>query len=242
MTASPKSKTWKGRVARQLRRMQAGGAGTSPVGSPNSLNSSAAKLNGAVGIPLERCEPLPGHPLVPHLVGLCTRAVEQRGLHVVGVYRVPGNTASVSALLDSLEKSSTPDLQDPRWNDVNVVSSLLKAFFRRLPNPLLTKDLYPHFILADKVQERSVRVHKIRKLVRELPDHHYETLKFLMEHLRRVAAENSVNKMEARNLAIVFGPTLVRSADDNMFTMVNDMSSQCRIIESLINDVCLKII
>ncbi|CAG9783551.1 unnamed protein product [Diatraea saccharalis] len=40
--------------------------------------------------------------------------------------------------------------------------------------------------------------------------------------------------MEARNLAIVFGPTLVRAASDDMLAMVNDMSSQCRIIESFL--------
>lgn len=45
------------------------------------------------------------------------------------------------------------------------------------------------------------------------------------------------NKMEARNLAIVFGPTLVRAGDDNMVTMVTDMSSQCRIVETLISNV-----
>ena len=39
--------------------------------------------------------------------------------------------------------------------------------------------------------------------------------------------------MEARNLAIVFGPTLVRNGDD-MVTMVTDMSHQCRIVESLL--------
>lgn len=43
--------------------------------------------------------------------------------------------------------------------------------------------------------------------------------------------------MEARNLAIVFGPTLVHAADDNMVTMVTDMSHQCRIVESLILQV-----
>ena len=40
--------------------------------------------------------------------------------------------------------------------------------------------------------------------------------------------------MEIRNLAIVFGPTLVRPADDNMMSMVTDMSHQCRIIESIL--------
>ena len=42
--------------------------------------------------------------------------------------------------------------------------------------------------------------------------------------------------MEIRNLAIVFGPTLVRTTDDNMVSMVTDMSQQCRIIESLLSN------
>ncbi|KAH3881946.1 hypothetical protein DPMN_005874 [Dreissena polymorpha] len=37
--------------------------------------------------------------------------------------------------------------------------------------------------------------------------------------------------MQAKNLAIVFGPTLIRKADDNMVAMVTDMSDHCKIIE-----------
>jgi hypothetical protein len=73
----------------------------------------------------------------------------------------------------------------------------------------------------------------------ELPDHHFETLKFLLLHLKKVVEHSTANKMEARNLAIIFGPTLVRTADDNMVTMVNDMSHQCQIIEMLISHVSL---
>lgn len=56
-------------------------------------------------------------------------------------------------------------------------------------------------------------------------------------HLKKIVQHSGVNKMEARNLAIVFGPTLVHAADDNMVTMVTDMSHQCRIVESLILQV-----
>ena len=46
--------------------------------------------------------------------------------------------------------------------------------------------------------------------------------------------------MEIRNLAIVFGPTLVRSTiSDNMATMVTDMSDQCRIVESVLQHVSI---
>ncbi|UYV69231.1 ARHGAP21 [Cordylochernes scorpioides] len=43
-----------------------------------------------------------------------------------------------------------------------------------------------------------------------------------------------MSDMEPRNLAIVFGPTLVRSGDGNMVTMVTDMSHQCYLIETMI--------
>jgi len=45
--------------------------------------------------------------------------------------------------------------------------------------------------------------------------------------------------MDPRNLAIVFGPTLIRPLEDSMITMVRDMSDQCRIAEMIIQHVSL---
>ena len=127
-------------------------------------------------------------------------------------------------------------LEDQRWQDVNVVSSLLKSFFRKLPNPLFTADMYSLFIEASKIDQATRRMDQLRKLVRELPEFHFETLKYVTHHLCQVAENSSTNKMEVRNLAIVFGPTLVRTSDDNMVSMVTDMSQQCRIIESILSN------
>ncbi|XP_046993985.1 uncharacterized protein LOC124606066, partial [Schistocerca americana] len=228
---SPKSKTWKGRVYQQFKRIQQGG------GSPNS--PTAPHPEGAtIGIPLEECPPSKFSEYVPLLVEMCTSIVDTRGLDIIGIYRVPGNTAAVSSLTESLNKGfDWENMQDPRWNDVNVISSLLKLFFRRLPDSLFTNELYPSFIEADKIEDSNKRFARIKKLVHELPEHHFETLKYLMYHLKKVVAHSETNKMEARNLAIVFGPTLVRAADENMVTMVTDMSHQCRIVESLIQQV-----
>ena len=43
--------------------------------------------------------------------------------------------------------------------------------------------------------------------------------------------------MDARNLAIVFGPTLVRPQDQSVVLMVKDMSDQCRVVETIIVNV-----
>ena len=45
--------------------------------------------------------------------------------------------------------------------------------------------------------------------------------------------------MEAKNLAIVFGPTLIRKADNNMGAMFTDMSDHCKIIESIVLHVSI---
>ncbi|KFQ44048.1 Rho GTPase-activating protein 23, partial [Nestor notabilis] len=55
--------------------------------------------------------------------------------------------------------------------------------------------------------------------IRDLPGHYYETLKFLVGHLKTIADHSEKNKMEPRNLALVFGPTLVRTSEDNMTDM-----------------------
>ncbi|KAK9501391.1 hypothetical protein O3M35_012126 [Rhynocoris fuscipes] len=228
----PKSKTWKGRVAKQLRRIQAG------AGSPVSPTAPISYPEGAtIGVPLELCPKSMNNEYVPLIVELCTRIVEDRGLEIIGIYRVPGNTAAVTSLTEAVNKGLNEALldQDQRWTDVNVISSLLKLFFRRLPDCLLTNELYPSFIQADRIDDPKLRVFSIRKLVQDLPEHHLHTLRHLIKHLQLVVEHSSINKMEAKNLAIVFGPTLVRAADDNMVTLVTDMSSQCRIVETLIH-------
>ncbi|KAF2882336.1 hypothetical protein ILUMI_23835 [Ignelater luminosus] len=223
--ASPKSKTWRGRVAKQFRKIQ----GASSPSSPTAPEGST------FGVPLEQCYPSNYNQNVPRLVEVCTDIVEGKGLDTVGVYRVPGNSAAITALTNSVNQSyeGVPQI-DAKWNDVHVVSSLLKSFFRKLPDALLTSGLYSSFIEADKIEDPNLRMEEIRRLVRLLPPHHYYTLKHLMLHLKKVTDHCEVNKMEGRNLAIVFGPTLIRAVQDDMATLVNDMTHNYKIVESLI--------
>jgi len=43
--------------------------------------------------------------------------------------------------------------------------------------------------------------------------------------------------MDVRNLAIIFGPTLLQPRDNNLVGMVKDMSSQCQIVEAIVLNV-----
>uniref|UniRef100_A0A8D2J309 Rho GTPase activating protein 23 n=1 Tax=Varanus komodoensis TaxID=61221 RepID=A0A8D2J309_VARKO len=189
----------------------------------------------AFGVRLEDCQPAPDNKKIPLIVEACCKVVEDKGLEYMGIYRVPGNNAVVSSLQEHLNKGSTEiNLQDERWQDLNVISSLLKSFFRKLPEPLFTDDKYNDFIEANRIEDPSERMKTLRKLIRDLPGHYYETLKFLVGHLKTIADHSEKNKMEPRNLALVFGPTLVRTSEDNMTDMVTHMPDRYKIVETLI--------
>uniref|UniRef100_A0A8C4WM34 Rho GTPase activating protein 30 n=1 Tax=Gopherus evgoodei TaxID=1825980 RepID=A0A8C4WM34_9SAUR len=107
-----------------------------------------------------------------------------------------------------------PDLnKDVYLQDIHCVSSLCKAYFRELPNPLLTYQLYDKFADAVAIQMEEGRLVKIKEVLKELPSPHYRTLEFLMRHLVHMASYSSQTNMHARNLAIVWAPNLLRSKD-----------------------------
>ncbi|XP_049276677.1 uncharacterized protein LOC125760522 isoform X1 [Anopheles funestus] len=234
-SGSPKSKTWKGIVARQFRKMQG-----QPPGSPGASATGGSDLlalpdGASINVPLQQCPVSEENPYVPLVLTKCTGIVESKGMGVVGIYRIPGNTAAITQLTETINRGlDEATLRDPRWEDVNVVSSLLKSFIRNLPEPLLPNELYGGFIAADKMTGQR-RLLELRQLLRRVPPMNYETLKHLMRHLHRVSTHNEVNLMDPRNLAIVFGPSVVRSANESLETAVKDMRHQCQIVEVLIN-------
>ncbi|XP_023691210.1 rho GTPase-activating protein 23 isoform X2 [Paramormyrops kingsleyae] len=210
---------------------------SSPPKSPWGINiMKKSKKSGpkAFGVRLEDCQPAINHKFVPLVVEICCGLVEQMGLEYTGVYRVPGNNAMVSTLQEQLNKGMDINPTEERWQDLNVISSLLKSFFRNLPEPVFTNDKYNDFIDANRMENASERLKTMRKLIHDLPDYYFHTLKFLMGHLKTVADHSEKNKMEPRNLALVFGPTLVRTSEDNMTDMVTHMPDRYKIVETLI--------
>ncbi|XP_053324412.1 rho GTPase-activating protein 21 [Spea bombifrons] len=190
---------------------------------------------GTFGVRLDDCPPAHTNKYIPLIVDICCKLVEERGLEYTGIYRVPGNNSAISNLQEELNKGFIDiDVQDDKWRDLNVISSLLKSFFRKLPEPLFTNEKYNDFIEANRKEDPVVRLKTLKQLIKILPGHHYETLKFLSAHLKTVADHSEKNKMEPRNLAIVFGPTLVRTSEDNMTHMVTHMQDQYKIVETLI--------
>jgi hypothetical protein len=109
---------------------------------------------------------------LPVILERCCAAIEKYGLHLQGIYRVSGMARKVASLRERLDKGlpfhalfgllnlttipadmDSVDLDAEEWiSDINNVTSVLKMWFRELPDPLLTLTLHQGFVEAASKQ------------------------------------------------------------------------------------------
>ncbi|XP_016420990.1 stress response protein nst1 [Sinocyclocheilus rhinocerous] len=150
---------------------------------------------------------------IPLVLRSCGEFIEKHGI-VDGIYRLSGVSSNTQKLRGEFDSEGSPDLyKDLYLQDIHCVSSLCKAYFRELPNPLLTYELYDRFADAVAIQLEDERLVKIKEVLKDLPALHYRTLEYLMRHLVKMSTFASQTNMHSRNLAIVWAPNLLRSKD-----------------------------
>ncbi|KAF7717273.1 Uncharacterized protein PECH_007551 [Penicillium ucsense] len=173
---------------------------------------------------------------VPLIVYQCFQAVELFGLETEGIYRLSGSANHINhlkALFDN--DASSVDFTSPEhfFHDVNSVAGLVKQFFRELPDPLFTSEYYSDFIDAARIDDDTQRRDQCHALINNLPDAHYATLRAVILHLNKVQEHYTSNRMNAGNLAICFGPTLMGA---NSGGNIADAGWQVRVIETILNN------
>lgn len=181
-----------------------------------------------------------GHE-IPMVLRCCAEFLEGHGI-VDGIYRLSGITSNIQKLRNAFDEDRIPDLygDESILQDIHCVSSVLKMYFRELPNPLLTYQLYEKFVAA-VMQDEDIRLLYLRDVVQQLPPPHYRTLEYLVQHLARVAAHSCETGMTPKNIAIVWAPNLLRSKDLDMggVAALQDVGTQAVVTEYLVRYVDL---
>ncbi|GAN06035.1 signal transducer [Mucor ambiguus] len=171
---------------------------------------------------------------VPLVVEKCIESVESRGMDYEGIYRKSGGVGQMRQIQQSFEKGEIPNLIDEeKWNDICAITSVLKQYFRELPNPLFTYELHSKFMDAMMIANSPEQLQTMTQLIQTLPIENFNTLKYLMEHLSRVQKRSKENLMTSKNLAVIFGPTLLRDPDENRDLL--EMNHKINAIEFILN-------
>lgn len=114
------------------------------------------------------------------------------------------------------------------------IASILKYFFRELPEPLLPPGNFQETILrcllCKGTNERKIAAIKMVCLL--LPNVVLNTLVYFMQFLNLVSLHSTANKMSIKNLAIIFAPGLMPINE----SYGQRLNSHVQIIEILIDN------
>lgn len=170
---------------------------------------------------------------IPSVVTRCIEEVELRGMDVEGIYRKTGGSGQVKSIQEGFERTEDYDISDPDL-DVTAVTSVLKQYFRKLPTPLLTFDIYDRVLESAGIEDDRERCDHLRQTFNSLPPKHRDCLEFLVFHLERVAARHKENLMTPKNLAVVFAPTIMR--DHSLEREMTDMHAKNTAVQFVIEN------
>eukprot|EP00467_Chlorarachnion_reptans_P007679 CAMPEP_0114512272 /NCGR_PEP_ID=MMETSP0109-20121206/14877_1 /TAXON_ID=29199 /ORGANISM="Chlorarachnion reptans, Strain CCCM449" /LENGTH=790 /DNA_ID=CAMNT_0001691925 /DNA_START=180 /DNA_END=2552 /DNA_ORIENTATION=- len=148
---------------------------------------------------------------VPAPITECIEALLEIGLEEEGLFRVPGDAKLIKSYRLKYDKREKVEI-----NGVHELAGVLKLFFREMSDSLFPKMMYQHFLDVEKNgTQLKDRLNKYSYLLTMLPRENSMCLHYLMYFLSCVAKHSEVNKMAPKNLAIVWGPNLLRSPNPN---------------------------
>ena len=162
-----------------------------------------------------------------------------------GIFRISSGGIEKQTLRKLYDEGHPIDLES---FSLHCVAGVLKEYVREMPEPLIPTQFYQKFIdcwEGDEVggsggeseeggQESSVPVEVLRELVSLLPEEHRKVLKTLLAMLHKVSTYSAVNMMIPQNLAIVFGPNILRSGKNDLMKVMSDSSAVVGVTTAMI--------
>ncbi|KQJ89403.1 hypothetical protein BRADI_4g25457v3 [Brachypodium distachyon] len=142
-----------------------------------------------------------GNSVPTILLMMQRRLYEQGGLQAEGIFRINAENSQEEFVRDQLNSGNVPD-----GIDVHCLAGLIKAWFRELPSGVLDS-IPPEQVMQCQSEEDCARVAKC------LPPTEAALLDWAVNLMADVVQEEQINKMNDRNVAMVFAPNMTQMAD-----------------------------
>ncbi|XP_060148774.1 rho GTPase-activating protein 4 isoform X2 [Globicephala melas] len=146
---------------------------------------------------------------VPLVVESCIRFINLNGLQHEGIFRVSGAQPRVSEIRDAFERGEDPLVEGCTAHDLDSVAGVLKLYFRSLQPPIFPPELFRELLASAEAEAAAEWVEHVSRLLARLPAPVLVVLRYLFAFLNHLAQYSDENMMDAYNLAVCFGPTLL---------------------------------
>ncbi|MQM20142.1 hypothetical protein Taro_053158 [Colocasia esculenta] len=168
---------------------------------PCRVPSASASVFGVSPESMQCCYDSKGNSVPTILLLMQERLYAQDGLKAEGIFRINPENSQEEHVRDQLNKGIVPD-----DIEVHCLAGLIKAWFRELPEGVLDC-LSPEQVLECNTEEECA------ELVKLLLPTQAALLNWAVDLMADVVEEEDVNKMNARNIAMVFAPNMTQMSD-----------------------------
>uniref|UniRef100_A0A034W6C0 SLIT-ROBO Rho GTPase-activating protein 1 n=2 Tax=Bactrocera dorsalis TaxID=27457 RepID=A0A034W6C0_BACDO len=151
---------------------------------------------------------------VPLVMRSCIRVINLYGLHHQGIFRVSGSQVEISNFREAFERGEDPLADTNDASDINSVAGLLKLYLRELREPLFPIVYFEHFVSIAEIRSKEDIITAIRNFLSNLSPTVLIVIRYLFAFLNHLSEYADENMMDAFNLAICFGPTLMPAPED----------------------------
>ncbi|XP_061683922.1 rho GTPase-activating protein 4-like isoform X2 [Syngnathoides biaculeatus] len=149
---------------------------------------------------------------IPVVVESCIRFINLNGLHHEGIFRVSGSQVEVNNLRDAFEQGGDPLAEHK--SDLDSVAGVLKMYFRELKNPLFPADSLSRLLEYAYIKNDGERADQLKSVISSFPEPLIVVMRYLFAFLHHVSQYSDENMMQPYNLAVCFGPSLLRGTGD----------------------------
>uniref|UniRef100_A0A1Y1NBQ2 Rho-GAP domain-containing protein n=1 Tax=Photinus pyralis TaxID=7054 RepID=A0A1Y1NBQ2_PHOPY len=172
---------------------------------------------------------------VPEFVLKIIKLIElPKNIESVGLYRASGNLATIQKIRFNIDKNNLKILDEFK-NDSDVLTGSLKLFFRELKEPLIPHKLYENLFKFIDLDLTPKIGDSVKQLTSKMDKAHKTTLLTLLDHLLKVEAHSEENRMDAYNISIVWGPTLIWPPDNCHDNILLSHTNANKVVELLLN-------
>ncbi|XWS31648.1 hypothetical protein CRYUN_Cryun23aG0094400 [Craigia yunnanensis] len=168
---------------------------------PGRVPSASASVFGVSAESMQCSFDSKGNSVPTILLLMQERLYSQGGLKAEGIFRINPENSQEEHVRDQLNRGIVPDNID-----VHCLAGLIKAWFRELPSGVLD-GLSLEQVLQCNNEEESV------DLVKQLKPTEAALLNWAVYLMSDVVEEEESNKMNARNIAMVFAPNMTQMSD-----------------------------
>lgn len=168
---------------------------------PRKPPSASASVFGVSAQSMQCAYDQRGNSVPSILLRMQARLYSEGGLQAEGIFRINAENSQEENVRNQLNKGVVP-----HGIDVHCLSGLIKAWFRELPSGVLDS-LTPEQVMHCNTEEECA------ELVKLLPPTEAALLDWAINLMADVVQHEHHNKMNARNIAMVFAPNMTQMAD-----------------------------